>query len=101
MIRLPLMPPTVVFCTTCKGRTNHIERTLPKNLKDNPNAKFVLVDYASQDHLSTYLAQAHMEDMIFGRLVVYSYRGEHPFRMAHAKNMAHRCGMLEGGDILV
>jgi len=90
-----------MFCTTCKGRTNHIERTLPQNLKDNPGAKFVLVDYASQDHLSTYLAQAHMEDMIFGRLVVYSYRGEHPFRMAHAKNMAHRCAMLEGADILV
>ena len=95
------MPPTVVFCTTCKGRTNHIERTLPKNLRDNPGTKFVLVDYNSQDHLSTYLAEKHMEDMIFGQLVVYSYRGEHPFRMAHAKNMAHRCGMLEGADILV
>jgi hypothetical protein len=90
-----------VFCTTCKGRTNHIERTLPKNLKDNPNATFVLVDYNSQDHLSTYLAEKHMEDMIFGRLVVYSYRGQHPFRMAHAKNMAHRCAMLEGADIMV
>ncbi len=91
----------IVFCTTCKGRTQHLERTLPANLRDNPEAKFVVLDYNSQDHLVSYLQTAHAEDIDAGRLVVYSYRESGPFRMAHAKNMAHRCGMLEGGDILV
>ena len=40
-------------------------------------------------------------DIERGRLVVYSLRGKPVFEMAHAKNVAHRCGMLEGGDILV
>lgn len=89
----------VVFCTTCKGRTQHLEKTLPKNMHDNPNAKFVLVDYSSQDHLEEWLKenQPDWKD----QLTVYSYRGDHPFKMAHAKNMAHRLGILEGGDILV
>jgi len=97
---------TVVFCTTCKGRTQHLEKTLPKNMHDNPNAKFVLVDYSSQDHLQDWLRenQPHWED----QLTVYSFRGEllHGwkrvgFHMAHAKNMAHRCALLEGADVLV
>ena len=89
----------VVFCTTCKGRTQHLEKTLPKNMHDNPNAKFVLVDYGSQDHLQDWLRenQPHWEE----QLTVYSYIGYHPFKMAHAKNMAHRCAMLEGADVLV
>jgi len=91
----------IVFCTTCKGRTQHLERTLPANLLDNPDATFVVIDYNSQDHLAEYLLTHHTEDFRAGRLVVYSYRGDHPFRMAHAKNMAHRCGMLEGGSVLV
>ena len=33
--------------------------------------------------------------------MVYSYRESGPFRMAHAKNMAHRLGIMGGADILV
>jgi hypothetical protein len=94
----------IAFCTTCKGRVQHIERTLPANLRDNPgpNSKFVVVDYNSPDHLLGYLAASDRKELESGKLVVYSYRnGDGPFRMAHAKNMAHRCGMLEGADILV
>jgi hypothetical protein len=91
----------LVFCTTCKGRAQHIERTLPKNLADNPNAKFVLVDYNSQDHLNQYIQNNHQKELASGQLVVYSYKAPGPFKMAHAKNMAHRLGISEGGDILV
>lgn len=93
----------VIFCTTCKGRRQHIEQTLPKNLKDNScsNHKFVLLDYGSADGLETYLKSHHMEAIESGRLVVYTFKGPGPFRMAHAKNTAHRLGILEGGDILV
>ena len=95
----------IVFCTTCKGRAQHIEKTLPRNLADNtdyPNCKFVVLDYNSADHLLPYLGANHAADVVGGRLAVYGeYSWPGPFRMAHAKNMAHRCGILEGADILV
>lgn len=93
----------IVFCITCKGRTQHLEQTLLKNLANNSgymNCKFVVLDYGSQDHLIPFLKcfQSSIED---GYLMVYSLKTDAPFNMAHAKNMAHRCGILESADILV
>jgi hypothetical protein len=98
--------PMIVFCTTCKGRTQHLEQTLPKNLSDNAdykNCKFLILDYYSQDHLISYLRTNHTEEIDRGKVIVYSLMGDRstPFRMAHAKNVAHRLGILEGADILV
>jgi len=96
--------PCIVFVTTCKGRLPHLERTLPQNMADNrdyPACRFVVLDYDSPDDLAGWVGrfQAAVPD---GRLVCYSYRnGGAPFHMAHAKNMAHRCGLLEGADVLV
>jgi hypothetical protein len=94
----------IVFCTTCKGRAQHIERTLPRNLSENadyPDLKILLLDYASPDHLLPYLRANHAAAIESGRLVVYSMREPGPFRMAHAKNMCHRLAILEGADVLV
>ena len=91
----------VVFCTTCKGRTGHLEQTLPQNLRDNPTAIFVVVDYNSRDHLAAYLRDSHADAIARGQLVVYRFTEATAFRMAHAKNLAHRCGIAEGADILV
>ena len=91
----------IVFCTTCKGRAPHIMKTLPQNLADNPNSKFVVLDYNSQDGLINYLRNAHRVDIAAERLVVYSYLDTTVFKMAHAKNMVHRLGIMEGADILV
>lgn len=96
--------PVIAFCTTCRGRAPHVRRTLSRNLADNaryPNAKFILLDYGSEDELIPYLKSDLSPHIASGRLVVYSYRDADKFRMAHAKNMAHRCGLLEGADILV
>jgi hypothetical protein len=98
------MEKMIAFVTTCKNRTQHLRKTLPKNLSDNAsfeNLKFIVLDYNSQDDLCDYLRAEHAAAIESGRLVVYSYREPGPFRMAHAKNMAHRLGMLEGADILV
>lgn len=95
--------PTVYFCTTCKGRVQHIERTLRQNIHHNPDAKFILVDYNSQDYLIDYLKARCWEEICSGQLTVYSYKEDTPFRMAHAKNMAHRLAIFEGAkpnDIL-
>jgi hypothetical protein len=92
---------TVAFCTTCKGRAQHIKKTFPRNLADNPSAKCILLDYASDDDLAIYIQCEHARDLEAGRLVYYRYPQPGQFRMAHAKNMAHRCAMREGADILV
>ncbi len=96
--------PRIALVTTCKGRLQHLRQTLPKNLADNAdyaNCVFVVLAYEDQEVLD-YLRVAHTADIASGRLVVYSYRnGGGPFRMSHAKNMAARCGMLEGADILI
>ena len=97
--------PKIGFCTTCKGRAQHIKLTLPKNLADNadyPNCFFVIVNYESPDDLMEYLWDNHREPILDNVLKVYTYEnGGGPFRMAHAKNMAHRLAILEGADILV
>ena len=92
---------SVGFCTTCKGRTQHIQETLPANLRDNARARFVLVNYNSQDGLDDFLRKKHMKDIESGRLSVYRFTEPGPFRMAHAKNLAHRLAMLEGCAALV
>jgi hypothetical protein len=75
--------------------------TLPRNLADNQQALFVVLNYGSQDELVSYLQTEHEEELNSGRLVCYSHFDSARFRMAHAKNMAHRLGVLEGADLLV
>jgi len=96
--------PCIVFCTTCKGRLPHIQLTLPANLSGNAdyaNAKFVVLDYNSPDNLADYIRQNYQAELNSGRLLFYQYREAVQFRMAHAKNMSHRLGILNGADILV
>lgn len=98
------MGPRVAFATTCKGRLAHLRETLPKNLADNcgyENAVFVVLDYGDTNALAEYIQTAHSRDLTSGRLVYYRHDAEGAFRVGHAKNMAARCGILEGADILV
>jgi Sulfotransferase domain/N-terminal domain of galactosyltransferase len=91
----------IALCTTCKGRAPHIKQTLPRNLADNPSAKFILLNYNSPDSLVSYVQANHAQDIESGRLVMYSHLATGPFRMAHAKNMAHRLAIREGAEVLV
>lgn len=90
----------IAFCTTVKGRTQHLRETLPRNLDANPRSKFIVLDYNSGDGLLEYIREEHGREIHEGRLVVYTYPAGQQFKIAHAKNMAHRLGILEGGDIL-
>jgi Sulfotransferase domain len=97
------MQSRIAFCTTNKNRTLHLKQTLPKNIEDNKdydNCVFIIVDYNSQDDLHDYLRDNHKEDIKSGKVVVYHYKGSDVFQMGHAKNLSHRCGILEGGEIL-
>jgi hypothetical protein len=94
----------IAFVTTCRGRSQHLKLTLPASLAANAhyrNAVFIVLDYGSQDDLLEWLRIAHAKDIARGRVVVYSMASGGPFRMAHAKNFAHRLGIREGGEILV
>jgi hypothetical protein len=95
--------PRIVFCTTCKGRLQHLRETLPRNLEDNahyPNCGFVVLDYGDQDGLEDYIKSVFSR-YGNGELAYYRHPATGPFHVSHAKNMAARCGMLEGADILV
>ena len=91
----------VAFCTTNRNRTQHLRQTLPKNLTDNPRSLFIVLNYNSEDDLLDWLRADHCRDIEAERLVCYSNLAEPKFRMAHAKNQAHRLGILEGADVLV
>lgn len=97
--------PKIAFCTTCRDRAFHIKQTLPQNLADNsdyPNAVFVLLDYSSPDDLLCYIRDRHAVDIETGRLVVYRHNnGGAKFHLSHAKNMAARCGILEGAETII
>lgn len=96
--------PRIALVTTCKGRTSHLSNTLPRNLADNadyPNCVFVILDYSDPGELREYLTNHHDSDMAGGRIVVYRYDAPGPFKMAFAKNLVHRCGIMEGADILI
>ena len=96
--------PMIVFVTTCKGRLQHLSKTLPKNMADNAgyhNCKFVVLDYGCTDGTSEYLKRDHAADIESGRLIAYRYNTNSSFNVAHAKNIAARCAILEGADILV
>jgi Sulfotransferase domain/N-terminal domain of galactosyltransferase len=95
--------PRIAFVTTCKGRLPHLRETLPKNMWDNstyPNAVYVVLGYEDPE-LDKYMRTFSLP-ILNGDLVYYRYEnGGGPFHMAHAKNMAMRCAMLEGAEILV
>lgn len=96
--------PKIVFATTCKGRLQHLAQTLPRNLTDNlnyRNAKFVVLDYGDKTGLSDYIRRFHEQNIESGRLAYYDYPVDGQFHVSHAKNMAARCAILEGADILV
>ena len=73
---------------------------MPANLAGNRDALVVLLDYSSGDGLSEYVWEHHKADLASGGLVYYSCPGQRFFRMAHAKNMAHRLAIGEGAQIL-
>lgn len=87
----------IYFCITCKGRLHHLKKTLPENLAKAatyPNAKFVVLDYDSQDGLEDWIRANFMQEIKSGRLIYAKHEPAQYFKMAHAKNMAHRVPAL-------
>lgn len=91
----------ISFCTTCMNRLFHLRRTLPPNLRvaadSGLDVEFVLIDYGGTDGLERWVTRRCRDALKSGLL--RAYRTDEPtvFRVAHAKNIAHR---LAAGDIL-
>lgn len=91
---------TVSYCTTCKGRLQHLKKTLIANMEaeqGNPNVEFVVLDYGCPDGTFDWLRQRFPGEIRSGRLRCARYNSAPTFEHAHAKNMAHR---LATGSIL-
>ena len=91
----------VSYCTTCMGRLHHLRKTLPQNLeaeKDNPNVEFIILSYGKDAALDDFMRDNYMDEIKSGRIKYVVYPEATHFKMAHAKNMAHR---MASGDILV
>jgi hypothetical protein len=90
----------ISFCITCMGRKNHLEKTLLKNINNSishKNVEFVLLDYNSKDGLDRWIYD-NFRDFISTGILRYCKTTEPEyFKMAHAKNVAHK---LATGDIL-
>lgn len=90
----------ISYCITCKGRLYHLKRTLPLNLASelkDLDVEFVILNYQSDDGLAEWIKATYPLELASGRLV-HAYHSPAPhFKMAHAKNLAHR---LSSGDIL-
>jgi glycosyltransferase involved in cell wall biosynthesis len=90
----------ISFCTTCKGRLEHLKQTLPLNLKNNegyPNTEFVILNYDSNDGLEEWIKENFQKELASGKIRYARYTPAEHFKMAHAKNMAHR---LATGDVV-
>ncbi len=92
--------PKISLCTTCHGTEyfEFLKETLPKNLDNNPeeNVEFVILAYGDKD-VYNWVRDNFKPEIESGRIKL-AYSEQDCFRMAHAKNMAHR---LAGGDVLV
>ena len=89
----------ISFCTTCMGRLHHLKETLPQNLINNadyPNTEFVILAYGDRE-VYDWVKDAYPEEIKTGRIKL-AFTEQEYFRMAHAKNVAHRLGT---GDVLV
>ena len=83
----------ISFCITCMNRSEHIKKTLLKNILNNinyPNVEFVLLDYNSKDDLEFWVRGNLDEYIKLGVLKYYQTREPKYFHASKAKNMAHR-----------
>lgn len=90
----------ISFCTICMNRLHHLQQTMVQNIKDNityTNLEFVLLDYNSNDGLSSYV-RGHLSKYIDSGLLKY-YRTSDPsgYHVSHSRNMVFT---LATGDVV-
>src|SRR5436190_6150319 len=80
------LPMKISYCTTCRNRIEHLQQTLPRTLSAlRDGDELVILDYGSAEPMRPVVAR-------FCHPAIQLYRiAQTPrFRVAHAKNVAHR-----------
>jgi len=83
----------VTFCIVCMNRLHHLKITLPKNIKDhqgNNDARFLLLDYNSQDGLEEWVKMNLSTEIAEGKLVYYKTKEPNSFNRSHSRNLAFK-----------
>ncbi len=91
--------PAISYCITCMNRLDHLKQTLAHNIAatiSHPNIQFVVLAYGDRDTYQ-WVKQTFPSEIRSGG-VKLAYTEQEYFKMAHAKNMAHRLG---DGEIVV
>lgn len=88
-------PKFLSYCMTCKGRLKHVQETLTRSLHENTDTdvEFVLVDYDCPDDVFGWVSKHLSQYVKSGKLRLYKTFNQPRFRMAHAKNCAHRLAL--------
>lgn len=82
----------ISYCTTLKDRTDHLAETLPKTMEGMaPTDELIILDYGSKspDQVRKVVHELAGADR---RVSLYRYETRY-WRVAHAKNVAHRMGI--------
>lgn len=96
----------ISFCTTCRGEKylERLQKTLPENIRRNTgpghydNVEFVIVAYGDPN-VTEWLRENYAAEIKSGLIRAVDVPREQAefFKMAHAKNVAHR---MATGDVL-
>lgn len=90
----------ISFCTVSMNRLHHLEKTLPKNIKDNlsySNLEFVVLNYGSKDGLDDWMNHQMLEYRKKGIIQYYITNEPSFFLRSHSKNVAAKQAT---GDII-
>ncbi len=95
---MPKQDIKISFCTTCKGRWDHLAQTLKNNINDNvdyPNVEFVVLTYGDMEAYEK-LKINFPNEIVTGKLLIANYPGAIGFNFPHAKNLVHRIAAEHG-----
>src|SRR4051812_24283390 len=87
----------ITFCTTVMDRARHITETLPKNIADNKEANFVVLDYNSQDGVAGWIRDHMIDHIRSGKLTFYRECTATHFSPPHSRNV---CALMAEGDVI-
>jgi len=95
------MKPIISFCSQCKGRKHHIEKTLLHNLSILENVDgtdFVLLDFDSPDGLEEYILENFQKYLKSGKLKYHKIHNQPYYYQSAVKNLSHN---LSTGENMV
>jgi len=89
--------PSYSLCTSCMGRLDHLQATLPQSLA-HEDCEVLLVDYSCPQQAADWAERAFPAEIEAQRLRLFRVTGRTIYHCTHAKNVTH---IRARGKILV